>query len=167
METLEPLAPPATSKKSDATVHQGGNAPTADSNHRRLHLLAELTRLIDHSCIRVYDEGRSVSLRLSWYIRSELQALRKMVLHPVEQSYYYQSELQNARAGGFRITGLISDCGSHGYVVSCTDETKRLYAMKIARDYHEISADVAALSEIATHCSIKSLSCVDLRIPRL
>jgi serine/threonine protein kinase len=90
-----------------------------------------------------------------------------MVLHPVEESCYYQSELQNVRAGGFRITGPISDCGSHGYVVSCTDQTKRLYAMKIARDYNEIATDVAAFSEIATHCSIKSLSSVDLRIPRL
>ena len=167
METLEPLIPRAASEKSDATVQQGGNAPAADSNHRRLHLLAELTRLIHNSCILVYDEGISNSLQLSWYIRSELHALRKMVLHPVEQSDCYQSELQNVNAGGFLITGLISDCGSHGYVVSCTDETKRLYAMKIARDYNEISIDVAAFSEIATHCSIKSLSCVDLRIPRL
>lgn len=75
------------------------------------------------------------------------------------------SEVKNFNVGSFKVTGVISDKGAHGLVVSCVDSVNAVYAMKIERRKHEMDADAIAFSEISAHPAIKRTD--DLRIPRL
>ena len=75
------------------------------------------------------------------------------------------SEVRNFNVGSFKVTGVISDKGAHGLVVSCVDSDNAAYAMKIERGKHEMDGDAIAFSEISAHPTIKQTE--DLRIPRL
>ena len=75
------------------------------------------------------------------------------------------SEVKDFNIGSFKVTGVISDDGAHGLVVSCIDSDNAKYAMKIERGKHEMDADAIAFSEISAHTTIQNTQ--DLRIPRL
>ena len=75
------------------------------------------------------------------------------------------SEVKNFNVGSFKVTGVISNKGAHGLVVSCVDSGNAVYAMKIERGKHEMDTDARAFSEISAHPTIKQTG--DLRIPRL
>ena len=75
------------------------------------------------------------------------------------------SEVKNFNVGSFKVTGVISDKGAHGLVVSCVDSVNAVYAMKIERGKHEMDTDAIAFSEISAHPTIKQTD--DIRIPHL
>ena len=167
-------APLPSNMKSDvsdvSTIAASGKEiePISASNHKRLELLAQVVRIIDQKLV-YYDKKQSIWV----YIHDELRSLKKMVLHPIETMFrgawgnllWSPSEVKNFNVGSFRVTGLISDYGDHGLVVTCTDHNNHLYAMKIERSRREMSADVIALAEISLHPTM--LASKEIQIPRL
>jgi serine/threonine protein kinase len=75
------------------------------------------------------------------------------------------SETQDFVIGGFKVVGVISEAGTHGLVVSCTDAANKPYAMKIERKYQAMKNDNVALHEILDSCLNKGED--NLYIPRL
>ena len=74
-------------------------------------------------------------------------------------------DIEGLTVGGFTITKMVSQTGSHGTVVACTDDTKARYAMKIELCPHEMDMDNLAMTEITNHPSNQLRE--DLHIPRL
>jgi len=156
-----------TSDAATITVSDEEFKPTSKVDHQRLMLLSQVVRLLDERLVYYRNQCLWV------YVKDELKSLTKMVLHPVETMFcglrgklqWSPSEIKNFNVGSFPVTGLISNDGAHGLVVTCTDHDKRLYAMKIERGRREMSADVISFADISFHPS--TLPCNDLRIPRL
>jgi hypothetical protein len=74
-------------------------------------------------------------------------------------------EVKDFAIGQFDITGVISNSGSHGLVLSCMDHNKTHLAMKIERKCGSMSVDNEAFQEISTHKFNQQQQ--DLYIPRL
>ena len=74
-------------------------------------------------------------------------------------------DLEGLIVGGFTITKMVSQTGTHGAVVACTDDTKARYAMKIEIQPHEMDMDNLAMTEITNHPSNRLRK--DLHFPRL
>ena len=166
-----PLPSNTKSEASDvSTIVVSGeeSEPISAPDHKRLVLLAQVVRIIDKKLV-YYNKSQSIWV----YIRDELGSLKKMVLHPIETMFrgtwgdllWSPSEVENFNVGSFHVTGLISDYGDHGLVVTCTDHNNWLYAMKIERSRREISADVIALAEISLHPTM--FASKEMQIPRL
>ena len=168
-----PLLPShTTSHRSDAATIVASDEktkPVSLSDHERLMLLSQVVRILDDKVV-YYRNRQSIWV----YVSDELRSLKKMVFHPIESMFRgrywngvlcWQSEIKNFIVGSFCVTGVISDEGSHGLVVTCTDHHNRLYAMKIERCRREMSADVVAFAEIALHPTMLSRN--NLHIPRL
>jgi len=80
----------------------------------------------------------------------------KVTLDNLLDRYPLYSDRSNAEGveglivGGYSITKIVSQRGSHGLVVACIDETKATYAMKIEAQLQEMEMDNLALTGI-TH----------------
>src|SRR5215471_5869864 len=67
------------------------------------------------------------------------------------------SQVAGLMVGEFKITGVISNFGGHGLVVSCVDEENTPYAMKLERKESSITGDNIALREFWGHSSTQQL----------
>src|SRR5438045_4032965 len=76
------------------------------------------------------------------------------------------SQVKDFMVGDFKITGVISNVGSDGLVLSCVDEKNTQYALKLRRE-SSVGIDNVALRGIWDHSYIRQTPPESIHIPKL